>query len=158
MFKRKLGKEWQMDIFEERKLTFKYFSKPYLTAKFTLAIYGWLLPDDYEFYKLFKSSVENSEMHRIFSEIQFYQLCYCVKGSVGHTSVDVHSIPCEINLEDPIQSSTQAKTVNRSLGCRLLLTLLRRRPISYRNQSIDLLCKSMDWFLYDIGLRRERVK
>ena len=24
-----------------------------------------------------------------------------------------------------------------------------RRPLSYRNQSIDLLCKSMDWFLYD---------
>ena len=27
-----------------------------------------------------------------------------------------------------------------------------------RNQSIDLRSKSMDWFLYDIGLRRERVK
>ena len=38
------------------------------------------------------------------------------------------------------------------------LTLSRRRPISCRNQSIDLLWKSMDWFLYDIGLRRERVK
>ena len=38
------------------------------------------------------------------------------------------------------------------------LTLSWQRPISYRNQSIDLLCKSMDWFLYDIGLRHERVK
>ena len=38
------------------------------------------------------------------------------------------------------------------------LILSWRRPISYRNQSIDLLCKSMDWFLYDIGLRYERVK
>ena len=28
----------------------------------------------------------------------------------------------------------------------------------YRNQSIDLQSKSMDWFLYDNGLRRERVK
>ena len=37
------------------------------------------------------------------------------------------------------------------------LTLSRRRPISYGNQSIDLLCKSMDWFPYDIGLRHERV-
>ena len=27
--------------------------------------------------------------------------------------------------------------------------------LSYRNQSIDLLCKSMDWFLYDRGLRQE---
>ena len=37
------------------------------------------------------------------------------------------------------------------------LTLSWRRPISYRNQSIDLLRKSVDWFLYDIGLRHERV-
>ena len=39
-----------------------------------------------------------------------------------------------------------------------LLTLSRRRPLSYRNQSIDLLRKSMDWFLYDNGLRLEKVK
>ena len=35
----------------------------------------------------------------------------------------------------------------------ILLTLSWRRPLSYRNQS-----KSMDWFLYDNGLRHERVK
>ena len=38
------------------------------------------------------------------------------------------------------------------------LKLSRRRPLSYKNQSIDLLCKSVDWFLYDNGLRLERVK
>ena len=37
------------------------------------------------------------------------------------------------------------------------LTLSQRRPLSYRNQSIDLLRKSIDWFLYDNGLRHERV-
>ena len=31
-------------------------------------------------------------------------------------------------------------------------------PLSYRNQSIDLLRKSMDWFLYDNDLRHERVE
>ena len=30
-------------------------------------------------------------------------------------------------------------------------------PLSYRNQSIDLQSKSMDWFLYDNGLRHERA-
>ena len=29
--------------------------------------------------------------------------------------------------------------------------------MSYRDQSIDLRSKSKDWFLYDIGLRHERV-
>ena len=40
----------------------------------------------------------------------------------------------------------------------LILTLSWRRPISYRNQSIDFRSKSMDWFLYDIGLCHERFK
>ena len=31
----------------------------------------------------------------------------------------------------------------------IVLILSWRRPLSYRNQSIDLLCKWMDWFLYD---------
>ena len=34
----------------------------------------------------------------------------------------------------------------------------RRRSASYRNLPIDLLNKSMDWFLYDRDLRHERVK
>ena len=38
------------------------------------------------------------------------------------------------------------------------LTLSWRKPLSYRNQSIDLQSKPRDWFLYDNGLRHERVK
>ena len=38
------------------------------------------------------------------------------------------------------------------------LTLSWRESLSYRNQSIDLFYKSMDWFLYDRDLRHERVK
>ena len=38
------------------------------------------------------------------------------------------------------------------------LNLSWRRPLLSRNQSIDLLCKSIDWFLYDRDLRHERVK
>ena len=38
------------------------------------------------------------------------------------------------------------------------LTLSWRSPLSYRNQSIALLCKSVDWFLYDHGLHHERFK
>ena len=37
------------------------------------------------------------------------------------------------------------------------LTLSWQRSLSYRNQSIDLHCKSMDWFLYDRDLRHERI-
>ena len=40
----------------------------------------------------------------------------------------------------------------------LNLTFSRRRSLSHGNQSIDLQSKSMDWFLYNDGLRLERVK
>ena len=38
------------------------------------------------------------------------------------------------------------------------LSLSWRGPLSYRNQSIDLQSKSVDWFLYDNGTRHERGK
>ena len=38
------------------------------------------------------------------------------------------------------------------------LTYSRWRLLSYRNQSIDFRSKLMDWFLYDNGLRHERIK
>ena len=37
------------------------------------------------------------------------------------------------------------------------LTLSWQRSLSYRNQSVDLESKSVDWFLYDSKLRHERV-
>ena len=40
----------------------------------------------------------------------------------------------------------------------MILTLPLHRPLSYRNQSINLLSKSMDWLLYDRDLRHKRVK
>ena len=38
-----------------------------------------------------------------------------------------------------------------------LLTLSWLKSLSYRNQSIDLLCKSVDWFLFDRDLPHEIV-
>ena len=50
-----------------------------------------------------------------------------------------------------------AKIVKRE-NDQFKLTPSWRRPLSYRNHSIDLKSISMDWFLYDNGLRHERVK
>ena len=40
----------------------------------------------------------------------------------------------------------------------LYMTLSWWRSLSYRKQSIYLLCKLMDWFLYNRDLRHERVQ
>ena len=59
-----------------------------------------------------------------------------------------------------IFSSSIPKLIKKNYNPRntSTLTLSWRRPLSYRNQSIDLRSKSIDWFLYDNGLRHERVK
>ena len=60
-----------------------------------------------------------------------------------------------------LQSSSFLKQVGNfyvTAWSEISITLFWRRSISYRNQSIDLLCNSMDWFLYDRDLRQERVK
>ena len=48
--------------------------------------------------------------------------------------------------------------ISANIRIKAILTLSWRRPLPYRNQSIDLLRQSMNWFLYDSGLRHERVK
>ena len=55
------------------------------------------------------------------------------------------------------RSYGQIKKIALQISYRMYLTLSWGRPLSYRNQFIDLLHKSMDWFLYDSGLRHERV-
>ena len=47
---------------------------------------------------------------------------------------------------------------NHKILTRGVLTLSWWGSLSYRNQSTDLWSKSIDWFLYDRGLRHERVK
>ena len=49
------------------------------------------------------------------------------------------------------------RTDSRCMWMKSVLNLSWRRSLLYRNQSIDLQNKSMDWFLYDKNLRHERV-
>ena len=57
---------------------------------------------------------------------------------------------------DQYDENKNEKTCTKLALCSL--TLSRRKSLSYRNQLIDLLCESMDWFLYDRDLRHEKVK
>ena len=55
-----------------------------------------------------------------------------------------------------VEGLTEAANVFRKR--RIGLTLSSRRSLSYRNQSINLVFNSVDWFLYGRDLRHERVK
>ena len=63
---------------------------------------------------------------------------------------------CKIGVQNA--STRKTSMCGKYNSFALALTLSWWRSLSYRNQSIDLLCKSMNWFLYDRDLRLERVK
>ena len=64
---------------------------------------------------------------------------------------------CRMLESNEINGSIDTKWIKTN-PIKDISTLSRRRSLSYRNQSIDFLCKSMDWFLYHSKLRHERSK
>ena len=76
-----------------------------------------------------------------------------VKVPCGKNSTPINEA-ISINSDYSLTTSVLYETKRDSLSD---LTLSRRRPLSNRNQFIDLRSKSMDQFLYDNGLRHERV-
>ena len=78
----------------------------------------------------------------------------------GYTLLDVMVVGFEKNVSftDSGRWNVPRVVPRLVVGYKHLLTLSWQRPVSYRNQSIDLQSKTIDWFLYDNGLRHERVK
>ena len=95
-----------------------------------------------------------------------FNLCFFVTLSI-HLFIDVTRLEKEIKqicLDSNFSIFKTKRHRNLLTGSSMMrtsaingLTLWWQRSLSYRNQSIDLLSKSMDWFLYDRDLRHERV-
>ena len=85
-------KLWILDK-QESKVTFKYYSKPYLSPKFeviiddslviTCALFGCVLPDTHEVYKQYKRSVRNIPLSGPLKEISNFKVC---NGLAAYTS------------------------------------------------------------------------
>ena len=107
-------------------------------------------------------------MQRLNTVINMQASRFCASA---HTALklDTTDFMTSSYINYPPQTDRRVVLLSKSLVISILLlvlsyitwaylTLSWRRPLPYRNQSIDLLRKSMDWFLYDNGLRHERVR
>ena len=79
----------------------------------------------------------------------FYVTSLTINSSVFDSTMSVDWFNSFISFASFYTPWKQQKTRN--------LTLSWWRLLSYRNRSIDSVCKLMDWFLHDNGLRHERV-
>ena len=120
------------------------------------------LSDDWKFHKIFQENIRTKESYfcqnaNKISLGNWHRNCLLKKlSSVGHV------LSCHRTIVDK-NIITEFERHILTLFWPIFpfyipLILSWRRPLSYRNQSIDLLCKSMDWFLYDNALHHERVK
>ena len=75
-------------------------------------------------------------------------------GNCCPVPISVVACPCSIAF---LETNT-INRLHRKQTKNNYLTLLWRRFLSHKNQSIDLQNKSMDWCLYDTDFRYERVK
>ena len=87
----------------------------------------------------------------VFSNILLVKTNYLVSSYMEHRSIDWKSPKNNQILSILFIYHSYQSFIS-------YITLSWRRPLSYRNQSIDLRSKSMDWFLYDNGRLHERVK
>ena len=96
-------------------------------------------------------------------ELFFLKINLAVKGSKKYRELTEVVFPSEITLKYhtfilPENSLSSIREPDNLTWENTKLTLSWRGALSYRNQSIDLKSKSIDWFLYDNGPRHERVK
>ena len=77
-----------------------------------------------------------------------------------NTRANTYSEPCQTpRMERFVTNRLKILFIQYSLRREFLkINSLMTESLSYRNQSTDFFCKSMDWFLYDTNLRHERVK
>ena len=86
-------------------------------------------------------------LHRLLAHIS--RKCFYV-----YIITDIHSDFCmDVNFANLCFCCYDIKAIFRNFS-----THSWWKSLSYRNQTIDLLCKSVDWFLYDRNLRHDRVK
>ena len=94
---------------------------------------GWGLPDDHQLFKFLKHSVRNAKINTVFSQRKSYKLCNHNEVCLATSLFNVHSIHCEIDLGNLLQSPDQRKTFNCSLNYRMLLTGGSKCNLSPRN-------------------------
>ena len=92
-----------------------------------------------------------------FSVFRIPAFIYLFKLNNGNTKV-VFEIWLKLTMKKVV--NTQAINLRQKAKhnmINLFNSFMKQVPIT-KKQSIDLLCKSMDWFLYDGDLRREKVE
>lgn len=117
---------WTVDE-RERELRISNFCHPFIVPKyqliicieleFTIAVYGWLLPDTHDIYSKYRRSIRNVTVSNILKEIEAFVVC---DGITERPDVVEHVIPQEIDLDiDGVQCSYYQK-IYRSKDCFVL--------------------------------------
>ena len=122
-------KGWTFDQHTD-KILFQMITETYLLSPielivdeslgFSCAVFGWLLPDDHELYKMHFRSVRNISLSNLLCELSEFKVC---PGLDRSNKLLCHSVPCKINLDDSFDHDSQSKQFYRPKECDLLVII-----------------------------------
>ena len=128
-----------------------------LEAKAKVLPSSFLLEETCRFISNFSQSTAEVELPGEFLMPKATTVSFIYYATLQRWMVNINFFMTEVSVH-------WLKTIKMIKKCKVMvlsnlyvLTLSWWRTLSYRNQSIDLPCKSRDWFLYDGALRHERV-
>lgn len=108
----------------------KHFVKPFALSKFeliigdslefTCAVFGWLLPDDNQMYKIYKRSIRKTGISKVLKHFESSKICNGVID-VESNALLVHSVPYEIDIDNIFSSPNQAKSYTQPSDCDMIL-------------------------------------
>ena len=122
--------------------------------QFLLITFSWILPSETR-----QRSIQNSVKQLGWSFLRSVSVCrlICVIGKTSNPSLP-HGRKRLYVLKQTQSFQLQVFLRMYDLLLALGIKFFMTQVLSYRNKSIDLHSKLMDWFLYDRNLRHERVK
>ena len=79
---------------------------------FSVIVFGWVLPEEHEIYKMFLRSIRNISIIELLDKIRKYELCEGLKVEAEGSLT--HCVPQEMNLENKETYQRQTKVLKRS--------------------------------------------
>ena len=118
---------WQQKV-SNSQLTLEQFEDTAMIPKFqliidtelryTLIIFGWLLPEEHTIYKEYERSLQNVTVSELIKRIVQFKLCEGVAKS--SSDLQCHAIPHQVTSQDALQSPAKSVVYNRPKNCFVL--------------------------------------
>ena len=118
---------WQQNVVDDQMALEQFEGSPMIPEfkliidielRYTLIIFGWLLPEDHTIYKEYERSLQNITVSELIKRITQFKLCEGV--TEPSNDLNFHAIPYHVTSQDDLQLPAKSIIYNRPKNCLVL--------------------------------------